>query len=94
MNQDGMHSKFQGFVNQMCSFIQLHLHHYPNGPTQVRLINTLSSKMMLTWFAPLFKHQSPSFNNFKQSRNKYVPSLETYLTKNAHPLTNIIVQMC
>jgi hypothetical protein len=31
---------------------------------------------------------------FKHSQNKYVPFLETHLTKTAHPLTNIIVQMC
>jgi hypothetical protein len=56
MNQDGMHSKFQGFVNQMCLIIQLHLHHYPNGRAQTEQISKLLSKMMLIWFAPLFKH--------------------------------------
>jgi hypothetical protein len=30
---DGKCSKFWSFINQMWLVIQLHPHHYPNGPT-------------------------------------------------------------
>jgi hypothetical protein len=48
---DGTYSKFQGFVNQVRSVIQLHPHD-PTSPTQVGLIGALLSCTILVWFAP------------------------------------------
>ncbi len=62
---DGIHSKFQGFVNQACLVIQLHPHGYPTCLVQVGLIGTLLSNMALVWFALLLKHQSPLLNEFE-----------------------------
>ncbi len=47
---DGTHSKFKGFVNQMCLASQLHLHQYLTSPTQVGFINNLLSCTTLAWF--------------------------------------------
>jgi hypothetical protein len=41
---DHAHSKFQGFVNQMCLVIQLHPHRYRIGIIQVGFISTLLLK--------------------------------------------------
>jgi hypothetical protein len=44
---DGTCSKFRNFVNQVCLVIQLHLHQYPTGLTQIGFISTLLSSMAL-----------------------------------------------
>ncbi len=58
-------------MNQVCLVIQLHLHQYPIGPTQVEFISILLSSMALTWFTPLLEHQSPLFNDFEMLFEKF-----------------------
>jgi hypothetical protein len=45
--------------------IQLHPHQYPTNLIQFGFISTLLSSMVLVWFAHLWEHHSPLFNNFK-----------------------------
>ncbi len=73
---DGTHSKFWGFVNQMCLVIWLHFHQHPINPIQVGLIGILLSNMALAWFAPLLEHQSPLFNDFEVFFEKFNATFE------------------
>jgi hypothetical protein len=49
----------------VCLVIQLHPHHYPDGPTWVKLIGILLSNLTLAWFAPLLGQQSSLLNNYE-----------------------------
>jgi hypothetical protein len=51
--------------------IWLHPNQYPTSPTQVGLVGILLSSMAFFWFAPLFEHQSPLFNNFEAFFEKF-----------------------
>jgi len=73
---DGMHSKFQGFVNQLRLVIQLHPHQYPIGPTQVKLIGALLSGTTFVWFTPLLEHQSPLLNDFDGFLEEFNPTFK------------------
>jgi len=53
--------------------IQLHPHHYLNGPTQVDLVSTLLPSITLVWFAPLLEHYTMIL---KHSWKKLMPFFE------------------
>jgi hypothetical protein len=64
----------------MCLDIQLHPHHYLNGPTQVDLVSILLLSITLVWFVPLLEHYSMIL---KHSLKNLMPFFEIQ-TKNTH----------
>ncbi|CAG8513918.1 5445_t:CDS:1, partial [Dentiscutata heterogama] len=63
---NGSRANFRGFLNQVCLVICMQPNRYSNDQSQVGLLRSLFTSLVLAWFALLLKKQSLLLKDFTE----------------------------